>query len=285
MYPQNPMFVGGNSRLTGALFALPEFQEMYYRRLRTLMDTLLQPPDTPPELLHYETRIDALVEEIGADGDLDTNTWPSWGEPQTFAQAVRALREDYLAQRRAFVYGTWMQEVGGPLPMPVEPAVIVDEADPSAPTAGRGVSAAHQPDRQPGGRVRLAPGLRRGRFDAPRAGRGHPRPAVHLYVVADVPAFKARRAEPHGGQGLFVLGNWTGVTLDPDGELPTLTRRRTGVSMSELVSEAPIARRHQPQKRLSPQRQTRAACRCNETLKAAARPRAAPQTPAAGAAP
>ncbi|MCK6570463.1 CotH kinase family protein [Myxococcota bacterium] len=220
MYPQNPMFVGGNSRLTGALFALPEFQEMYYRRLRTLMDTLLQPPDTPPELLHYETRIDALVEEIGADGDLDTNTWPSWGEPQTFAQAVRALREDYLAQRRAFVYGTWMQEVGGPLPMPVEPAVLIDEADPSpdAPEraylrlsnlTGSPVDVSNWRVSGAGVSMHLEPGA-----VIPTGGA--------LYLVADVPAFKEREAPPHGGMGLFVLGNWTGV-LSPDGELPTIT--------------------------------------------------------------
>jgi hypothetical protein len=219
MYPQNPMFIGGNNRLTGPLFALPEFQQMYFRRLRTLMDELLQPPGTPPEELHYENRIAELYAEIGADGDRDLQAWPPWGVFQSFDEAVRALREDYLQQRRAFVYNTWMAEVGGQLPMPMAPLVIIDEADPSpnrpaeaylrlTNLTGTSVDVSDWHLGGAGIDLRLEPGA------VIPDGR-------HLYVVANVPAFKARRAEPHGGQGLFLLGNWTG-TLDPAGELPTL---------------------------------------------------------------
>lgn len=39
-----------------------------------------------------------------------------------------------------------------------------------------------------------------------------------LFVVADVPAFRARAEGPTGGQGLFLQGNWRGELL-PAGEL------------------------------------------------------------------
>ena len=219
MYPENPLYIGGNNRLTGPLFALPEFQEMYFRRLRTLMDTLLQPPGTPPEALHYEQRIDELYRSIGADGDRDLQAWPPWGEAQTFDDAVRALREGYLIRRRDFVYRTFMAEAGGPLPPPVPPLVVIDEADPC-------------PDRPDEAYVRLT-NLTGTSVDVSEwhvAGAGielvlEPGAVLptngHLYVVANVPAFKARAVEPHGGQGLFLLGNWAGA-LDPDGDLPTL---------------------------------------------------------------
>jgi hypothetical protein len=219
MYPQNPMFIGGNNRLTGPLFALPEFQQMYFRRLRTLMDELLQPPGTPPEELHYENRIAELYAEIGADGDRDLQAWPPWGAFQTFDEAVRALREDYLQQRRASSTAPgWPRSAGSCRPR-CRPLVIIDEADPSPDRPGEAYlrltnltgTSVDVSDWHLGGAgidLRLEPGA-----VIPDGG--------HLYVVANVPAFKARRAEPHGGQGLFLLGNWTG-TLDPAGELPTL---------------------------------------------------------------
>ena len=119
MYPQNPLFVGRNNRLIGALFELPEFSEMYLRRLRTLMDEQVQPPGTPPEALHFEGLADALRAHIGPDGDLDNASWPTWGIPQTHDEGVRIMKEDFLGPRRTFLYGLAQQDVR-------EPVTIVD---------------------------------------------------------------------------------------------------------------------------------------------------------------
>jgi hypothetical protein len=113
-----------------------------------------------------------------------------------------------------------MQEVGGPLPMPVEPAVVIDEVDPSpdAPEGaylrltnltGTSVDLSGWRVAGAGIEMRLEPGA-----VLPTGGS--------LYLVADVVGFKARAAPPHGGMGLFVLGNWQGA-LSPDGELPEIS--------------------------------------------------------------
>ncbi len=105
MYPDNPLYVGQNNLLIGALFQLPEFQEMYLRRCRSLSDLLLQPPGTPPEELRFEAQVAELEQALGADADADHDAWPFWGQDQSFAEAVEILRRDYLAPRRDFVYG------------------------------------------------------------------------------------------------------------------------------------------------------------------------------------
>jgi hypothetical protein len=45
------------------MYHLPETQEMFLRRLRTVMDEQLQPPETPFDSLHFENRIDEMIVE------------------------------------------------------------------------------------------------------------------------------------------------------------------------------------------------------------------------------
>ncbi|MCA9265100.1 MAG: lamin tail domain-containing protein, partial [Planctomycetales bacterium] len=49
------------------MFDLPATQEMYLRRLRTLMDEKLKPPGTPQEQLVYENRISEIFAQAAAD--------------------------------------------------------------------------------------------------------------------------------------------------------------------------------------------------------------------------
>ncbi|MCD6391941.1 MAG: CotH kinase family protein, partial [Planctomycetes bacterium] len=46
------------------MFKLPQTRQMYLRRLRTMMDELLQPPDTPTDQLKYEAICDAMGEPL-----------------------------------------------------------------------------------------------------------------------------------------------------------------------------------------------------------------------------
>jgi len=48
---------------------------MYLRRLRTVMDEYLQPPDTPANDLYFERRIDELFAQMEADIALDAARW------------------------------------------------------------------------------------------------------------------------------------------------------------------------------------------------------------------
>lgn len=106
IYSDTPLYVGRNNTLISALYAIPAFDEMYLRRVRTLADELLQPPGTPPGELRFERRLAELERLMGPDAELDNERWPTWGEPQTFAEGMRRLRELHLARRREFIYGT-----------------------------------------------------------------------------------------------------------------------------------------------------------------------------------
>ena len=114
MYSDDPLYLGkGNNTLIGALYALPEVKLMYHRRVRTLMDALLQPPGTPAGELLFEKRIDDLVAQMGADAQADYEAWyPPWGQDQPIDVAVANLKQGHLAPRRVFLYET----LGAPPP-------------------------------------------------------------------------------------------------------------------------------------------------------------------------
>lgn len=104
MYAENPLYVGGNNSLISILFATPAIKQMYLRRVRTLMDELLQPTNTPPAEFKYERRINELAASLAPDSALDYAKWPTWGRKQTLAQAVNILTNQYLPRRRSYLY-------------------------------------------------------------------------------------------------------------------------------------------------------------------------------------
>ncbi|MGK0361718.1 MAG: hypothetical protein ACI9U2_004036, partial [Bradymonadia bacterium] len=121
MYPENPLFHTINNRLLEGLYALPEFREMYLRRVRSLADQIMQPPGTPNPSL--EALADAWRSQIGADAIADNAVWPTWGERQTTDEGVRILKDEFLAPRRAFIYNT-LAGPDGPLPAAQDDAVV-----------------------------------------------------------------------------------------------------------------------------------------------------------------
>ncbi|MEM7315977.1 MAG: CotH kinase family protein, partial [Planctomycetota bacterium] len=97
------------NRLIDKLYEIPEFREMFLRRLRTAMDELLLPPGTPSEQLVLDNRIDELVAQIGGDATLDFDEWAdpwSYGDNLTIQQAAERLKDEYLAIRREHLYVT-----------------------------------------------------------------------------------------------------------------------------------------------------------------------------------
>ena len=80
------------NRLTDAIYDNPVTREMYLRRLRTLMDDLLQPPSTPTAERKLETRLDELSALLQSD---DAN----------LASSARSLKS-IVAARRDHLYVT-----------------------------------------------------------------------------------------------------------------------------------------------------------------------------------
>ena len=97
----------GVNRLFEAIYAHPVLREMFLRRLRTLMDRFLQPPETPSGQLHFEKRLDDLFPILQSDAALDLAKWgPGFGQTQTLSTSFGILKNNYLQQRRIHLYQT-----------------------------------------------------------------------------------------------------------------------------------------------------------------------------------
>jgi hypothetical protein len=222
IHVDTPLYVGTNNQLTQALVLLPEFNEMYLRRTRTLVDTLMQPPGTPERERHYEARIDELFALLSPDAQADFDRWPAWGVPQTLADARRILREDFLEPRRRWIYTSYAPEYDAPEPLlpraqtPADEAGVVVERiapEPDAPETAyvvlhnTGATAAD-----------LSGFVVRGAGIVHKLNIGTVLPADgRLYLAASARGFRARVESPRGGEGRFVQGDWTG-TLEADAQ-------------------------------------------------------------------
>ena len=135
VYTQNPLHVNKPNRLMRAIFQVPDLREMYLRRLRTLMDDLLQAPGTPTDQLKLEGRIDELVELMDPhldplnqgtdDADLDFKKWGTWtyGGATTPSRGhnmrgdVDRIKTQYFPARRDFLFNRQTVTGGGEIPL------------------------------------------------------------------------------------------------------------------------------------------------------------------------
>lgn len=127
-FPNSHPFFGGSeytrfnnpaiwNRLIDAVLDTPELREMYLRRLRTVMDTVLQSPDTAPEDRLLEARLAELLPLIQADWTLDDARWieapqtdknrgTDWGEDLPLATHFQRIIDRFLDPRRVHLYET-----------------------------------------------------------------------------------------------------------------------------------------------------------------------------------
>ena len=63
----HPKVDGPYNWLIDALLDIPEIKQMYLRRLRTVMDELLQPPGTPYADRNFESQLDEIYAELTGD--------------------------------------------------------------------------------------------------------------------------------------------------------------------------------------------------------------------------
>lgn len=108
------------NRITNALHNDPEYRAMYYRRLRTLMDQMLAPG-------YYEAQIAALAPACDPEVVLDIALWDQYGIPQTHAEALGLILDDYLPRRRHHLFVT--HRVAGEIPPPqsAAPPIVISE--------------------------------------------------------------------------------------------------------------------------------------------------------------
>ncbi len=215
------IFTGRGNPLIDALFTqVPGFRDMYLRRLRTVLDDLLQPPGTPADQLKFERLVDEMVEQMGPDALLDFEKWGTWQtDPETekitygkegfptWMDHVNILKFDYFPARRELLFRglagfdthpqvgapairfgqvVWNPESGNQDEEFIE---LTNPNDVAVDITGWHLDGGIQHTFRPGTVI-------------PAGGK--------LYVSPNVNAFRARATGPSGGQGLRVQGNYVG---------------------------------------------------------------------------
>ncbi len=103
-------FHGRKNHLFDAILTNPRTNEMFLRRLRTMMDEILTATDTPDDERPIEGWIDDLVELLGPDVLLDRDKWQGsahfGGRTNTLLEAVDRIKNEYLAPRRTHLFET-----------------------------------------------------------------------------------------------------------------------------------------------------------------------------------
>ncbi|MFH1108836.1 MAG: lamin tail domain-containing protein [Planctomycetota bacterium] len=98
---------GAINYFVDALLTDPDIRQMYFRRLRTVMDKVLTPG-------YYEGRLTQLQTAMAPEAVLDVAKWGQYGQPQTLSQAIDILKNSYLVPRRTHLFVT--HRVPGEIP-------------------------------------------------------------------------------------------------------------------------------------------------------------------------
>lgn len=241
------------NRLVDALYSVPAIKEMYVRRLRTVIENLLQPPNTPAPLLKFDKRMDQLFTLMEPDVVLDRAKWArfqGYGMAQDFITALNAIRTNYLPLRRIHLFNThsvtnasYSASARIPLAQPGT-AVILFGAVEASPVSGRqSEEYVELINRNPyavdisGWRIT---GTVTHTFQA-----GAVVPAgSSVYVSPDAAAFRARTISPRGGQSLFVQGNYEGDLSARGGTLRLLDQNQREVDVRTYPGAPSLAQQY-----------------------------------------
>jgi hypothetical protein len=214
------------NHLIDALLTNAAIQEMYLRRLRSVMDQLMQPMDTPYEERYFETRIDELAGQLEQDARLD---YARWAPPVSFEAAIDDLRRNGIAAQRGHLYvAHGPASATGLIPeeQPPHPRIRFGEVDLASAVVyldseyfvltNPNDHAVDISGWQIAGDVdyTFQPGV-----VIPAGG--------YLYVAKDVNAFRNRTVAPTGGMGLFIQGGYAGNLTGRIGDLRLSDRTGT----------------------------------------------------------
>lgn len=232
MVNNEPINLGVPNRLKDLFFNDPVFRQCLNRRVRTLMDDLLQPPGTPAGQLKLEARIAELADlmdpsGVYSDAERDYDEWGSWGDEKNMRDSMDRLTDDHLVGRRQFLYN--LSEV--PAEQSASLGVTIGTIE-FSPASGNQreeyitIVNPHDVALDISGWV--VTGAVRHVFTGgtvlPPANSGRNR----LYLAKDSVAFRARTTGPRGGQERLVQDGYDGQLsargetveiLRPDGSL------------------------------------------------------------------
>jgi len=242
-YPGSPIQAKPSNRLFDLFFANSDFQQMYLRRLRTLMDTILMPAGTATNALVIEPLIRQYESVLNptnispSDAALDNAAWgPAWGDTSlsVFPNDAERLISDHLAGRRTYLFTSASATLNGmsiPASQPTNTVILIGSTDYS-PASGNAAEQFVELRNTNAYPVDVSYWRLTGAIEfTMRPGTVIPAGGT-LYLSADVNAFRARAVSPHAGQNLFVQGPFGGY-LSTQGNSPLILENGEGVLVSQ----------------------------------------------------
>jgi hypothetical protein len=206
-----PKVDGPWNRYIDAIYRDDVARQMYLRRLRTLMDQQLQPPETPAGEFRLNNRIDQLVSLIQSDVILDRAKWGNpYGANQDLPTAIGLIKNSYLPRRRTHLYYTH-SAVSGLIPLAQTgvPALTFGQVERS-PASGNQDEEYIEVVNPGTESVDISGWKLTGDITFTFAPGTVLLPNSRVYVSPDVNVFRARSSKPYGGMGLFIQGNYRG---------------------------------------------------------------------------
>lgn len=241
-YNQSQQANSPTNRLFSLFFANGDFRQMYLRRLRTLMDTILKSNDTPTDQLVLEPFIRQSENVLNPssispnDSTLDYNAWgPAWGDISLsiMPAAAEQIISTYLPGRRNFLNSTHATLNGDfiPLSRPANTVILLNSWDYN-PASGNLDEQYVELLNTNSYAVDVSGWRVMGAIEITlRPGTVIPA-GKSLYLAANVNAFRVRSASPHAGQNIFVQGPFGGY-LSTQGDSPLILKSDTGAMVAE----------------------------------------------------
>jgi hypothetical protein len=247
MHPENGIFRGGGNRYFDALYGTTQIRQMYLRRLRTLMDELLQPPGTPVAERKYEAQMDAWLALLAPDAELEKTKWATWGNcaspstccTQSVAQAVLKMKTEFMDRRRTNMFsraGSWAEI---PTAQPSNAVVLISAVE-FNPVSGNQLQEYIELRNTNNYSVDISGWTLSGAVDFTFVGGTVIVTNSVAYVTPDKKSFRARTTGPRGGQSLLVLGPYQGQ-LSARGEAIILTDKTGRIVHTNLYPGNPTA--------------------------------------------
>ena len=252
------------NRIDDIIFTVPQFREMYLRRVRTIMDRWIQDPNTPATNLIFEKWVMDNTNALWAEAFLDRTKW-GWpvgqagyglGANQWLTNATEDVLLKYIKPRRIHYFATHSitntsrslgltntARAGIPLAQPTNALlnVLAVEFNPSSHNQAQEYICLTNPNGYTldisgwklGGAVNFT--FKQGTVVGSNS---------VIYVSPDIASFRARTTGPRGGQALFVVGPYQGQ-LSAWGEAITV-RDDYGrwVSTNAYVGSPSLAQRY-----------------------------------------
>jgi hypothetical protein len=239
---------GSYNRIYDVVIAVPELRQMLLRRMRTVLDRWVLQPGVAPEARLLESHIRHMTNLIWTEAFLDRaswgySTWTASNRPLT--NAVNELFNEFINLRRPHWNGTHCvtntakpvginrtDNAGIPVSQPVTAFIGLHSVE-FSPSSGNQDQEFVCLTNTTGLGLEISGWKIEGAVNFTFA-EGTVVPAfTAIYVSPNTKAFRARTTAPRGGQGLFVVGPYSG-RLSARGESVRLVNH-LGIQLQELA--------------------------------------------------